>query len=700
MVPVQIMINRLLGNYSSSCYFKIKIILSSSPNKESAESKHSYKYEKGKNEINIYETLEINQNVPLTSESKFQFFLEVYTKTGYKTAGVGVYHLSKGISLNVPIQIEIKKCPLGKGHLEIQFLNFSINPITKSNVNIIPLKKKMHGSHSRSPSKNSENSFYNQKSEISDISYITNITNIVPTKQPNIYDNNNNIFTTQNSNINTNNNDDILKEKNRQINELKTKIDYYNEENNELKNLVEDFKKEKKAINEEKNKIINQQKDKYQKLLNEKEDFENQNVSLKQNLNNLKNNKAELEQKIKNIKIQNEKQIKDLMTQVQNYKNIKLQLEDENKIKDEQLHILDKKLKEMATDYQNKFSELKSNYAAEKNRNMINYNEKLKMKEEEIIKLNIKIQTLEENIQSLNEEIEINNRKKIENDESTKNKRKLLEQLSSKDEQIFDLKKEISNLKNKILTESNNRKTQTMLNGINEKELKSKISELQILLNDKEEEILELQEKYDNLKYESKRLKPKLKYVNIDDEEGGDDNGNNSNFVNQLKEMQKTYKEREEKLIREKNEEIKKLRIRNQSLERESNVYNNDKSTDIRKYLNEIKKLKNINNNLEDDLKYYKELNNKYVENEKRNTTYESENLKLQNLIQKKDEEIEEMLNQQKKMEEENRMLERQLINSKGKLGEVLNELAEVESKCVYLEQNQLKKNEINGQSD
>ena len=116
--------------------------------------------------------------------------------------------------------------------------------------------------------------------------------------------------------------------------------------------------------------------------------------------------------------------------------------------------------------------------------------------------------------------------------------------------------------------------------------------------------------------------------------------------------------------------------------------------------MNEIKKLKNINNNLEDDLKYYKELNNKYVENEKRNTTYESENLKLQNLIQKKDEEIEEMLNQQKKMEEENRMLERQLINSKGKLGEVLNELAEVESKCVYLERNQLKKNAINGQSD
>ena len=44
-------------------------------------------------------------------------------------------------------------------------------------------------------------------------------------------------------------------------------------------------------------------------------------------------------------------------------------------------------------------------------------------------------------------------------------------------------------------------------------------------------------------------------------------------------------------------------------------------------------------------------------------------------------------------------MLERQLINSKGKLGEVLNELAEVESKCVYLEEEkrQMKKNGMNG---
>ena len=267
-----------------------------------------------------------------------------------------------------------------------------------------------------------------------------------------------------------------------------------------------------------------------------------------------------------------------------------------------------------------------------------------------------------------------------------KNKRKLLEQISSKDKLIFELKEEISELKSKMLTEQNTRKTQSMLNGLTEKELKTKINELQNTINEKEEEIIELQMKYNNFKYDSKRLKSKLAYVDIDDEENNIDNGNNANFLNQLKEMQKVYKEREEKLIKEKNEEIKKLRLRNQDLERESFLDNN-KNSDTKKYLNEIKRLKNLNSNLEEDLKYYKELNNKHIENDKRKTVYESENVKLQNLIQKKNEEIDEIKLKQKKLEEENRMLERQLINSKGKLGDVLNELAEVESKCVHLEE-------------
>ena len=115
MTSVLISVNKLSANYSSSCHFKIKIVLSTSPYKETVQNKHSFKYEKGTFETNMFEKLELKPFGPLTSESKLQFFLEVYTKTGYKTAGVGVYRLSKGVSKNVPIRIEIQKCPLGKG---------------------------------------------------------------------------------------------------------------------------------------------------------------------------------------------------------------------------------------------------------------------------------------------------------------------------------------------------------------------------------------------------------------------------------------------------------------------------------------------------------------------------------------------------------------------------------------------------------
>ena len=41
------------------------------------------------------------------------------------------------------------------------------------------------------------------------------------------------------------------------------------------------------------------------------------------------------------------------------------------------------------------------------------------------------------------------------------------------------------------------------------------------------------------------------------------------------------------------------------------------------------------------------------------------------------------------KLEEEKKALENQLVYYKGKLGKVLNELAEAETKCVHLEEEQ-----------
>ena len=142
MSSIQIYINKLIANYSSSCNFKIKVIFSTSPYRESAENKHSFKYEKGSSEINIYEILNLKPFHPLTSEDKLQFFLEVYTRTGYKTAGVGVLNLARGITSNEVIKIEIKKCPLGKGYLELHFLNFNLKPSSTYKKKVFQIKGK------------------------------------------------------------------------------------------------------------------------------------------------------------------------------------------------------------------------------------------------------------------------------------------------------------------------------------------------------------------------------------------------------------------------------------------------------------------------------------------------------------------------------------------------------------------------------
>ena len=213
MPTVQIFINKLTAQFTSTCNFKIKIVLNSSPYRESCENKHSFKYEKGFSEINIYEELNLKCNAPLNSESKLQFFFEVYTKTGYKTAGIGVFNLSKGVKPNVPIQIEIKKCPLGKGKLEIQFLNINLNPSTTPN----KINKKTNKNNNDNDNLDTSNNdiSYQDKSYLSNISYATNLTHI----EPNNYHSNNsptNIYNKNTTNYigNSNNmNDEIINKK-------------------------------------------------------------------------------------------------------------------------------------------------------------------------------------------------------------------------------------------------------------------------------------------------------------------------------------------------------------------------------------------------------------------------------------------------------------------------------------------------------
>jgi myosin heavy subunit len=273
---------------------------------------------------------------------------------------------------------------------------------------------------------------------------------------------------------------------------------------------------------------------------------------------------------------------------------------------------------------------------------------------------------------------------------------KLLEQISEKDKKIFNLQKELNELNAKINNDLNNKDTQNMLSTFNEKDLKNKINELQNVINEKDNELIDLRTKYDTLKYESTKFKTKVDY---NDEEQFSDN-NNEVFINQIKEIQKTYKEREEKLLSEKNEEIRKLKLRNKDLFRES-VLDNNSGVDITKYVNEINRLKNINTNLEEDLNYYKELNTRFVEVEKKSTLFETENAQLKNLLHQKNNEIDNMQKKEKELDEKNKILEQQLVASKDNMGNLLNDLAEAESNNIKLEEekNKLKNNTGRGNS-
>ena len=656
MSIVQILINKLTATYSSNCHFKIKIVASSSKNQESAENKHSFKYDKSKTIVNINEQLELSINDGLSYGNKFQFFLEVYTKTGYKTAGLGILQLSQDIKLNNPIEIEIQKCPLGKGTLEIQFIKLDL---------LIPNQDKINENYGN----------YND----------------------NLMNNNKNNYVSQ-SNISNNANADYIREKDEQIKELKNKVDYFEEENNELKNIMNDLKKDKKKLLEEKNGLINQYNEQIQKLKTEKEDIEIQYMNLQQNMNALESNKNNIDQQVIVIKNQTDKQIKDLSQQIKNLNNIKFQLENENKIKEEKILNLERQNNEIKMNYQKQMNEMDSNFSSEKNNAIINYKEQLKEKDEEITKLNIKIRTLEENNQSLNEIIEVAKKENRENNGNniTENMTKLLEQISEKDKKIFNLQKELNELNNKLNSDLDNQDKQNMLNTFNEKDLKNKINELQNLINEKDNELIDIRTKYDNLKYESSKYKTKLDY---NDEDQFSEN-NNEVFINQIKEIQKTYKEREEKIINEKNEEIRKLKMRNKDLFRES-VLDNNNNIDITKYVNEINRLKNLNTNLEEDLNYYKQLNERFVDVEKKSTLYETENAQLKNMLHQKNNEIDDMQQKEKELNEKYKYLEKQLFDSKANVGNLLNDLAEAEQNNIKLEEekNKLKNNKERGHS-
>ena len=80
-------------------------------------------------------------------------------------------------------------------------------------------------------------------------------------------------------------------------------------------------------------------------------------------------------------------------------------------------------------------------------------------------------------------------------------------------------------------------------------------------------------------------------------------------------------------------------------------------------------------------MNYFKELNNNYVSNEKNNMKLENENADLRNKISELKLNIEKLKKENSEINYDKKIIEDEVIKSKEKLGQVLNELSETENK-------------------
>ena len=318
------------------------------------------------------------------------------------------------------------------------------------------------------------------------------------------------------------------------ISNLKTTINNLNNKINENNNVNEKLKNEYQEIIEEKNREINKINEKYEKIINEKDEY------YKNELNNVYKIKDNDILKIKNeLKESNKKEI---------------YLKEENEKLIESLNTKDIKIKELSSINQEvlKINEIKENLI-EQNNNIIN---EIKTKNSELNDINInnnkKIICLENTVKDY--ENEINNIKEklnmqiIKNEDINKNYDELNKKYNSNQSEIYELKlinnkynKTVSELEqenkeiNNLLIESKkqtkddknkmNKKVEELQDEINniKKELNKKDKEI-IILNKKIEEkdgiTLEYKDKYENEIKKNNKLEKKIQDIHLKEEEG------------------------------------------------------------------------------------------------------------------------------------------------------------------------------------
>ena len=365
------------------------------------------------------------------------------------------------------------------------------------------------------------------------------------------------------------------------------------EKDNNLSNLIKEINSLKLDLNNEKirNKQfetkLNEKENEIGILIKEKEIFKNQKIKDEELNNNLKNQIEVLKKQNEEI---NNSTIKLENSNNENLKKIKEKLENKIKENEEKIEQKDNELKELKKEME----EENLKYENEINENKIEI-EKLKIEKDEVLKnfnnsqlqtnkiINLsqenleqknKIQTLENNISKLNEKYE---NKIKEKDEQIEQLKKLIIDLNNENSQI------INNIKGDSNIFDNDYDTNDDLDFLSKlSTLKKKFLLLEIEINKKNKEINELKINNQQLIDENKKLN--LNSKPIDSEREGIEL-----TINNLKEL---IKEKEDEIIKLKNE--KKLN------ELDNNLLDISSNSKISQGLTESEKIEKYKKKIEE----------------------------------------------------------------------------------------------------
>ncbi len=263
--------------------------------------------------------------------------------------------------------------------------------------------------------------------------------------------------------------------------------------------------------------------------------------------------------------------------------------------------------------------------------------------------------------------------------------------LESKDEVIKDYISEIEKLKRKvdeykektgILEEDIEKIKERYLSS--ERKFKDDIINMRDLISKKDEDLQSTANERERLKYENEKIKLELKSLE-------QTKNHDEIFLSQIEEMQKKFSEKETKLNEEKNSATNnyKREIENLNSQLKKASQNNDKETKLTQVENQ--KLKEEIKYLKDELESIKDLKDKTFKLEKNlnevQNNYAVKKIELtqsQMECEKYRDEMSRLMQTYKAQDQEQKetisILEKELIETKQKLGDVLNELGEQEN--------------------